>query len=189
MKSNRFYKLISIMLSAMLVLSLFPTSALAAKDKNTDPLPEYTVNFVDWDGSLIDTVQVEEGSAATAPTHPEREGYVTDGWDKDFSNVTGDMTVTAVYKEAGSSIFALAPLAQSYSLTYNANGATGSMTDPSSPYASGATFTVLDNQFAAPTGKYFIGWNSLHHLKQRDALCSMVKLQHGQHLRLFWSRQ
>ena len=58
----------------------------------------YTVTFLDWDGKVIDEQTVEHGSAAAAPADPEREGYNFIGWDADFSNVTGDMTVTAQYE-------------------------------------------------------------------------------------------
>ena len=53
--------------------------------------------------------------------------------------------------------------AQNYTVTYNSNGATsGSVpTDSNSPYASGATVTVLGNTGnLAKTGYSFIGWNT-----------------------------
>lgn len=59
----------------------------------------YTVNFMDWKNQLIARRFVESGKAAIAPTAPTREGYTFIGWDKDFSNVTSDLTVTALYKE------------------------------------------------------------------------------------------
>ena len=63
----------------------------------TEPLPTYTVTFKDWDGSVLKTQSVESGSAATAPSNPSREGYEFIGWDKSFSNITSDLTVTAQY--------------------------------------------------------------------------------------------
>jgi surface protein len=63
----------------------------------TEPLPTYTVTFKDWDGSVLKTQSVESGSAATAPSNPSREGYDFTGWDKTFSNITSDLTVTAQY--------------------------------------------------------------------------------------------
>ncbi len=57
----------------------------------------YTVTFVDFDGTVLDEQIIEEGSAATAPTEPTREGYVFAGWDKTFDNVIEDITITATY--------------------------------------------------------------------------------------------
>ncbi len=61
---------------------------------------EYTVTFVDGlTKETIVTVKVEEGKAATAPEAPVHEGYTFKGWDKEFTNVTGDLTVTALYEK------------------------------------------------------------------------------------------
>ena len=57
----------------------------------------YTITFVDWDGKEIEKQQVEYGKAAKEPAKPTREGYIFTGWDKDFANVTSDLTVTAQY--------------------------------------------------------------------------------------------
>jgi len=60
----------------------------------------YTVTFVDGlTNEVIATQEVEEGTAATAPAAPEHEGYNFVGWDVDFSNITSDLTVTALYEE------------------------------------------------------------------------------------------
>ena len=57
-----------------------------------------TVTFLDKDGATIDTVTVPAGQlTATAPTPPTFEGFVFYAWDKDFSVVEKDMTVTALY--------------------------------------------------------------------------------------------
>ena len=61
----------------------------------------YTVTFVDWNETVLKEDVVEYGSSATAPADPTREGYTFDGWDKDFSNVTENMTVKATYTENG----------------------------------------------------------------------------------------
>ena len=58
----------------------------------------YDVTFLDWDGSVLGEEEVEHGSATTAPAEPERVGYTFIGWDTDFSCVTDDLTVTALYE-------------------------------------------------------------------------------------------
>ncbi len=57
----------------------------------------YTVTFVDYDGTILGSDKVHYGTAATAPEDPSRDGYNFAGWDKDYSNVTDDMTITAQY--------------------------------------------------------------------------------------------
>ena len=57
----------------------------------------YTVTFKDWDGTVLKTQTVEEGSSATAPSNPSRDGYNFTGWDKAFNNITSDLTITAQY--------------------------------------------------------------------------------------------
>ena len=61
----------------------------------------YTVTFVDYDGTTLKTEEVESGKSATAPTTSTRENYTFKEWDTDFSNVTSDLTVIAVYTENG----------------------------------------------------------------------------------------
>lgn len=58
----------------------------------------YTVTFQDWDGTTLSVETVEDGAGVTPPDIPVREGYLFSGWDKDFSIVTENMTITAVYR-------------------------------------------------------------------------------------------
>ncbi|MCL1797767.1 MAG: InlB B-repeat-containing protein [Eggerthellaceae bacterium] len=62
-------------------------------------LNRYTVEFLDWDGTVIDTVQVFHGADATPPADPTRDGWVFDGWNGDYTNVTEKRTITATYVE------------------------------------------------------------------------------------------
>jgi hypothetical protein len=57
----------------------------------------YTVNFKDWNGTVLKTEIVEEGRNSTAPANPVRAGYTFTGWDKSFTNVMSDLIVTAMY--------------------------------------------------------------------------------------------
>ena len=61
---------------------------------------QYTVRFVDWDGSELKIEQVEYNQSATPPTDPVREGYMFTGWSQSFDQVSGDLEIMAVYSEA-----------------------------------------------------------------------------------------
>ena len=58
---------------------------------------KYTVQFVDFDGTVLKTEEVVKGSSATAPSNPSRDGYSFAGWDKIYTTVNSDLVVNAVY--------------------------------------------------------------------------------------------
>ena len=62
-------------------------------------LNKYTVTFVGKDGAELKKQEVEYGSAATAPEAPVIEGWTFVSWDKTFDNITGELTVKAIYSE------------------------------------------------------------------------------------------
>lgn len=112
----------------------------ALEDTAVNPEPkEYTVTFVDKDGNVISAVKVKEGEAAVAPEAPQVEGYEFTGWDKDFSNVTEDMTVKALYKKI------------SGGGDGNPGGGNGGGTNPDGQKPSGSNTTGNKNK-AARTG-------------------------------------
>ncbi len=102
-------------------------------------------------GELTQAILI--GESATAPIFT-RSGYTFTGWDKDFTNVTGDLTVTATWSYAGG-----------YTVTFNLSGGTrtggGELTQTvdngGSAIApiftrSGYTFTGWDKPFINVTG-------------------------------------
>lgn len=103
----------------------------------------YTVTFVNWNGTTLKTQNVNHGSGATAPSNPNRNGYTFAGWDKAFTNVTSNLTVTATFTP------------NTYTVTLNANGGTivsGNVTQ----YTVGTGATLPTN--VTKTGHTFAGW-------------------------------
>lgn len=72
----------------------------------------YTVNFLDWNGSILKSQKVSYGGSAAPPPSPTREGYIFQGWNGDYTNVTGNRTITASYK------------IRSFTITFDSNGGT-----------------------------------------------------------------
>ena len=108
----------------------------------------YLVTFVDWDGTVLSSVSVASGEAATAPADPTREGYTFIGWDKDFSAVTDHMTVTAQYQINRYRVrfFDDNTLLKTDSVEYQSAAIA-----PANPYHEGYTFTGWDQAFDSIT--------------------------------------
>ncbi|MCP4115534.1 MAG: hypothetical protein GY737_09040, partial [Desulfobacteraceae bacterium] len=114
------------------------------------PVTYYSVTF-DLDGkgertgggALAQTVP--KGSSATAPAVQADTGYVFAGWDKAFTNVQSNMTVTAQYT------------LKNYTLTYTAGpggAVTGATEQTVEPGGAGTAVT------AVPDDKYiFVSWS------------------------------
>lgn len=61
-------------------------------------LKQFTIKFVNIDGSIIDTVLVEAGKTIEI-NNPQFEDRIFVSWDVDFSNVTRDIVVKALFVE------------------------------------------------------------------------------------------
>ena len=110
---------------------------------------DYVVTFVDWDGTVLASVTVAAGEAATAPADPTREGYTFIGWDNDFSSVMGDMTVTALYQINRYQVSFYDwddTLLKTDSVDYQA-----AATAPADPTREGYTFIGWDKEFSSIT--------------------------------------
>lgn len=111
------------------------------------PVPTYTVTFLGHDGTVLSTQTVSEGKSATAPEAPSREGYLFEGWDKDFSAVKEDLTVTARYREKQSYevVFMNGAEVLSTQKVYEGESATA----PAAPKKEGFVFMGWDASFEA----------------------------------------
>ena len=71
--------------------------------------PAYVVNhtvtfrdgYTEGDEGILKTEEVEHGQSATAPDQPTRDGFVFNRWYPEFSNVTNDLTVNAIWLKEG----------------------------------------------------------------------------------------
>ena len=114
----------------------------------------YTVTFKDYDGTVLKEETVTEGGSATAPADPVREGYTFTGWDKDFTNVTANLTVTAQYTENEKPVVTYTVTFQDYDgtvLKEETVAEGGSAAAPADPVREGYTFTGWDKDFTNVT--------------------------------------
>ena len=58
----------------------------------------YTINFLDFDGTNLNTQTVAHGDDASAPANPTRTGYTFTNWNpSNLTNITADTDFTAEY--------------------------------------------------------------------------------------------
>ena len=119
----------------------------------------YTVSFDGngASGSMSDVTKVSGSYTLPANGFTAPTGKAFSGWK---ANNTGDLIPVGGSYTVNSNVTFYAQWADQRTLVYNANGGTGSMTDPNSPYGDGATVTVLSNSFTAPEEMRFSHWNT-----------------------------
>lgn len=92
----------------------------------------HTVRFLDWNGNVLNTQEIEEGQGATPPT-PTRDGYVFMGWDTAYKEITQDTDITAQYAQG-------TPITDLYQgFIYDGNGSIGEI--ETEPYHSASVRT------------------------------------------------
>ena len=123
--------------------------------------PTYTVTVYDQNGTKLDEITVSKGDTVTDWLSTQKNELPLDtgdsflGWTikrgLPFNPGTKITTNYELYAKVGNST--------GYSVTYNANGGTGSMTDTES-YAKGAKATVKSNNGFTNGDKVFLSWNT-----------------------------
>lgn len=63
----------------------------------TYTIKSFTVNWYDWDDTLLKTESVNYGSSATPPTDPTRSGYRFTSWDTSYGSITANTDITTLY--------------------------------------------------------------------------------------------
>ncbi|NLT58933.1 MAG: InlB B-repeat-containing protein, partial [Clostridiales bacterium] len=89
-----------------------------------------------------------------------RSGYTFIGWNTNQWGTGTNYAVGDTFTMGAANRTLYARWAQNYAVTYNANGGTGALTDPNSPYIAGDVVTVLGKGSMARDGFEFAGWNT-----------------------------
>ena len=112
------------------------------------PVETFLVTFLDWNGNVLMEQTVESGGAATAPDAPARTGYTFIGWDTDFSCVTDELFVNALYE-----INKYTVVFMSDGIEFNRQTVEHgtSASDPGVPFKAGYNFTGWDVDFSIIT--------------------------------------
>jgi uncharacterized repeat protein (TIGR02543 family) len=138
---------------------------VAVWSENDDYSISYDANEGDL-GEIEDREGVKWTDKAIPAETPTRTGYTFIGWylsggdeevieDEDitYGELAEDDEVTEI------TLVAVWKIRTDLTVTYNANGGVGTMTDEDSPYEYQAEVTTLTNTFTR-TGYYFAGWNT-----------------------------
>jgi len=110
---------------------------------------KYTVTFVNWDGAVLSEQIIEHGSGAVAPANPQRIGHTFTGWSVGFSNITGNLTVTALFEINKYTVIFMNEGVVFNSQTVNYGSAA---TDPGVPVKLNYTFTGWNVDYSNITG-------------------------------------
>lgn len=66
-----------------------------------EKITQYTVQFRDYDNTVLQTEKVACGSDATPPTPPTHTGMTFTGWDKSYTNIRANQVIRATYSMDG----------------------------------------------------------------------------------------
>ena len=103
------------------------------------------VLFKNWDGTVLSKQFIEYGQAATTPASPERFGYTFNKWDTEYSKVTDNLVVTALYTK------------NQYKVTFLDTD--GSVLSSEKCYFEEAATAPTEDKISIPTGCKLIGWD------------------------------
>jgi len=108
---------------------------------------QYTITFNTNGGSAVSPITADFGTAVTAPEAPTKTGYTFKGWDKEIPATVPaeNVTITALWE------------INKYSVTFNANGGSGSMT--ADPVEHNGQLILPYCTLTSPYGKRFKCWN------------------------------
>jgi uncharacterized repeat protein (TIGR02543 family) len=119
----------------------------------------YTVSFNSNSGSAVSSQFVANGDTATEPTAPTRSGYTFGGWYSDSGLTTSFAFTTAI--TGNTTLYAKWTAVPTYTVTYNANGATSGSAPSNQTKTQGVDLILATNSGTlAKTDYTFGGWNT-----------------------------
>ncbi len=131
--------------------------------------PTYTVTYVANVGSgtatgsvPIDTNNYIQGATVTVMGAGTlgNTGYTFAGWNTAAGGTGSSYAANATFKMGAANVILYAQWTPFYTVTYFANGATGTAPTDSTQYKSGVTVAVLGAGSLAKSGSTFTGWNT-----------------------------
>ena len=112
----------------------------------------YTVKFLDEDGTVLSSKEYHYGDTIQVPSNPSKAAdaqhtYTFAGWDKEITTVTGNKTYTATYTKT----------INKYKVTWNVDG---NITEETYEYGQTPTYKGITQKESTNTYCYtFKGWN------------------------------
>ena len=108
-------------------------------------IESFNVEFLDYDGSVIQKSKYNYGDKIINPENPTRKGYTFLKWDHDIREVRSNLKIVAIYN------------INDYDISYDLGGGTFEKDAPS-------TYTVENDSFKIPSpqkvGYTFLGWTT-----------------------------
>ena len=129
----------------------------------------WNVTFTDGGGNTLATYVTDDGQAAQAPASPSRDKAKFKGWDVDFSKVTQDMTVNAIWTPVWTVTFTDG-MGKTLSTQQVDDGNAASA--PSNPTSKTEDFTGWDTDFSSVKGDLTVNanWRPKPTISQKNAL-------------------
>jgi len=139
----------------------YTTDADSVYCKGASQATQYTLtyNANGGTGSMSPVVYDSNATATAASNGFTRIGYNFTGWNTAANGSGTPRAVGATFTMSANVTLYAQWAIKTYTVTYNANGGSGTMTDASSPYDSNATVTVLSNSFTR-LGFTFVSFNT-----------------------------
>lgn len=117
----------------------------------------FLVNFYGFNDLHLGKITVDPQKSATPPAVPKVEGYTFAGWDQDFSSVTENMDVYAIYT------------INSYRVTFFDNDSVTVLDQPRLvEYGKAATTPKISS--LTKKGYHFVGWSDSSYTNVKDSL-------------------